>query len=193
MTSAGAPAGWDELAHRIRGCTACPELTASRRSVVVGAAPARARLLLVGEAPGAAEDETGQPFVGKAGAVLDAGLVAAGLDRGEVAVANVLKCRPPGNRRPESVEVGRCRGWLDAQLALVDPVLVVPLGLTATGWFLGPRLVLRDVRGRVHDVAGRSVLPTYHPSAALRFGPRGEPLRLLHEDLAVAASFVAGR
>ncbi len=187
----GSPLGWDELAARIRSCTACPELAAGRRSVVVGAAPAGARLLLVGEAPGAAEDETGQPFVGKAGAVLDAGLEAAGLDRTQVAVANVLKCRPPRNRRPEPDEVRRCRGWLEAQLALVDPLLVVPLGLTATAWFLGPRLVLRDVRGRVHAAAGRSVLPTYHPSGALRFGPRGEPMRLLHEDLAAAARLVA--
>jgi len=185
------PPGWDELTARIRSCTACPELAANRQSVVVGAAPAGARLLLVGEAPGAAEDETGLPFVGKAGAVLDATLEAAGLDRTQVAVANVLKCRPPRNRRPEPDEIGRCRGWLEAQLALVDPLLVVPLGLTATAWFLGPRLVLRDVRGRVHTAGGRSVLPTYHPSGALRFGPRGEPMRLLREDLAAAARIVA--
>ncbi len=195
MTSAAAsPARsreWDELAERMRGCTACPELAATRMSVVVGAAPPAARLLLVGEAPGAAEDETGRPFVGKAGVVLDAGLAAAGLSRSDVAVANVLKCRPPRNRRPEPAEVAHCRGWLEAQLELIDPVLVVPLGLTATAWFLGPRLVLRDVRGRVHEAGGRSVLPTYHPSAALRFGPRGEPMRLLHEDLAAAAQLVA--
>lgn len=191
MTAVAVP-GWDELAGRVRNCTACPELVVARTTVVVGEAPSAARLLVVGEAPGAQEDESGRPFVGKAGAVLDDALAAAGLDRRTVAVANVLKCRPPGNRRPQPAEVARCRGWLDAQLGLVAPRLVVPMGLTATAWFLGGRrLVLRDVRGQVHDVVGRSVLPTYHPSAALRFGPRGEPLRLLREDLATAAAMLA--
>jgi uracil-DNA glycosylase family 4 len=179
----------DALAERVRGCTACPELVAARQHVVVGEFPPGARILLVGEAPGAAEDEQGRPFVGRAGQVLDAALAAAGLPRGAVAVANVLKCRPPGNRRPRPEEVERCHGWLDAQIALMDPALVVPLGLTAIGWFLGPgKLLLREVRGRVHDVGGRRLLPTYHPSGALRYGPNGDPMRALHADLALAAS-----
>jgi DNA polymerase len=185
------PPGWPELAPRIAGCVACPELAATRQQVVVGELPAEARLMVVGEAPGASEDAQGRPFVGKAGQVLDGVLAAAGLSRAEVAVANVLKCRPPGNRRPLADEIERCRGWLDAQLALVAPALVVPLGLTAIGWFLGPRkLVLREVRGRVHDVDGLRVLPTYHPSGALRYGPNGEPMRLLRADLALAAELV---
>jgi DNA polymerase len=180
---------WVELAQRIRGCTACPELAESRQHVVVGEIPPGARLLFVGEAPGATEDEQGRPFVGKAGQVLDEALAAAGVPRGEVGVANVLKCRPPGNRRPQPEEIERCRGWLDAQLGLAAPELVVPLGLTAIGWFLGPRkLLLRDVRGRVHQVGDRKVLPTYHPSGALRYGPNGEPMQALRADVALAAS-----
>ena len=180
---------WNALADRIRGCTACPELAAARRHVVVGELPAGARLLIVGEAPGASEDEQGRPFVGRAGQVLDAALADAGLARSEVAVANVLKCRPPANRRPMPDEIDRCRGWLDAQIGVAAPVLIVPLGLTAIGWFLGGRkLLLREVRGRVHEVAGRRVLPSYHPSGALRYGPNGEPMQALRADLALAAS-----
>ena len=143
----------------------------------------------MGEAPGASEDEQGRPFVGRAGQVLDAALDAAGLARGDVAVANVLKCRPPGNRRPAPEEIARCRGWLEAQLALIRPQLVVPLGLTAIGWFLGPtKLLLREVRGRVHEVGEWRILPTYHPSGALRYGPNGEPMQALRADVAMAAA-----
>ena len=189
----------DDLSDRIRRCVACPELAAARTHVVVGELPAGAKLLIVGEAPGASEDEQGRPFVGRAGQVLDGALAAAGLPRTEVAVANVLKCRPPGNRRPVPVEIDNCRGWLEAQIGLVDPALIVPLGLTAIAWFLNPRLggprrfLLREVRGRVHDVAGRRILPTYHPSGALRYGPNGEPMQALYADLALAASLVGGR
>jgi uracil-DNA glycosylase len=189
----------DVLSDRIRGCVACPELAAARTHIVVGDLPVGARLLVVGEAPGASEDEQGRPFVGKAGQVLDGALAAAGLPRERVAVANVLKCRPPGNRRPLPAETDNCRGWLEAQIALVEPALIVPLGLTAIGWFLNPqglparKLLLREVRGRVHDVAGRRVLPTYHPSGALRYGPRGEPMQALYADIALAASMVDGR
>ncbi|HSP38051.1 MAG TPA: uracil-DNA glycosylase [Frankiaceae bacterium] len=192
MTGPDTPAGpvrWDALSERIRGCTACSELAASRQHVVVGEAPPGARLLFVGEAPGASEDEQGRPFVGKAGQVLDGALAAAGLSRDEVAVANVLKCRPPGNRRPLPDEIGRCRGWLDEQLALIAPALIVPLGLTSISWFLGPgKFLLREVRGRVHEIGERRVLPTYHPSGALRYGPNGEPMQALRADVALAAS-----
>lgn len=179
---------WDDLSSRISVCTACPELVAERNRVVVGQAPPGARLLLVGEAPGAQEDQVGEPFVGRGGRLLDELLVAAGLARADVAVLNTIKCRPPSNRPPKAVELSNCRGWLQAQLEQVDPAVVVSLGGTATGWFFGRGSRLTQLRGRVHDVDGRRVLPTYHPSAALRFGPRGEPRRLLAEDLALAAS-----
>jgi DNA polymerase len=179
---------WESIAAEIRGCHACPELAASRTNVVVGQLPAHgAKVLLVGEAPGANEDATGIPFVGKAGQLLDQLLGEVGLPRDTVAVANVLKCRPPGNRKPTTAEVGNCRGWLTAQLAIVDPTLVVAMGGTAVEWFFGRGAKIGELRGRVHDKAGRRVLPTYHPSAAIRFGPRGMPRAALREDLAVAA------
>lgn len=179
---------WESVAAEIRGCHACSELAASRTNVVVGQLPAHgAKVLLVGEAPGANEDATGIPFVGKAGQLLDQLLGEVGLPRETVAVANVLKCRPPGNRKPTTAEIGNCRGWLTAQLAIVDPTLVVAMGGTAVEWFFGRGAKIGQLRGRVHDKAGRRVLPTYHPSAAIRFGPRGMPRAALREDLAVAA------
>jgi uracil-DNA glycosylase family 4 len=174
-----------ELAAAMRACTACPELAATRSHVVVGSLPVGARLLLLGEAPGAQEDQTGEPFVGRSGQLLDQLLAEAGGRRADVAVVNTLKCRPPGNRPPAPAESARCRGWTERQLGLAAPRIVVALGLSATRWFLGPTTLAR-VRGRIHDVDGVRVLPTYHPSAALRCGPRGEPRRLLREDLALA-------
>ena len=146
--------------------------------------------MLVGEAPGAQEDQAGRPFVGKAGMLLDQLLAAAGLARDSVAVANVLNCRPPANRAPTRLEAGRCRGWLDRQVELVDPALVVTLGGTALAWALGTGQRLRDARGRAIDWRGRSLLVTYHPSAAIRFGPNGAPMAALRTDLRLAAELL---
>ena len=184
-TAAAASPDLDVLAGRARGCTACPELAATRTQVVPGVVPTGARLLLLGEAPGAQEDATGLPFVGASGQLLDELLAEAGAARVDVGVLNTLKCRPPGNRPPTRAETRTCRGWTERQLELAAPAVVVALGLSATRWFLGPT-ALGPVRGRVHDVGGVRVLPTYHPSAAIRFGPAGEPRRLLREDLALA-------
>jgi uracil-DNA glycosylase len=185
--SAGGCADLHALGSRAAQCVACAELAGARRSVVVGDFPLGAQLLIVGEAPGAQEDECGRPFVGKGGQLLDRLLADAGVDRADVAVANVLKCRPPGNRTPTRAEANRCRGWLDAQVRLADPRLVVTLGGTALAWALGTGHRLFDVRGRVHEWSGRLLLATYHPSAALRFGPAGAPMAALREDLVLAA------
>jgi DNA polymerase len=184
---------WAELAAAAQTCVACPELAASRTTVVVGDAPAGARLALVGEAPGAEEDRTGRPFVGRAGALLDRLLAEAGLDRCGVAVVNVLQCRPPGNRTPTTTEATRCRGWLERKLHLIAPELVVTLGLSAAAAFLGRGVRLASVRGEVHEVDGRRILPTYHPSAAIRFGPNGAPLAALRADLRTAAGLLTAR
>jgi uracil-DNA glycosylase family 4 len=189
---AAAAPDWDTLAAAARPCVACPELAATRQHVVVGDVPAgRPRLALVGEAPGAQEAETGRPFVGRSGALLDQLLAEAGLDRGQAAVLNVVKCRPPGNRTPKAPEVARCSGWLRRQLELLDPPVVVALGLSSAKWFLGPRTVLAEVRGRAHDVGGRAVWATYHPSAAIRFGPKGAPRAGLLADLTAVAGSLA--
>lgn len=174
----------------MRGCVRCPDLAATRTQVVVGQTPAGARLLVVGEAPGAEEDRTGEPFVGRSGQLLDALLAEVGLPREHVAVLNTVKCRPPGNRVPTRQETARCRPWLEQQLLEVGPHLVVPLGLSATRWFLGP-VRLGEVRGQVHVVGETRVLPTYHPSAALRGGPGGRVMHLLREDLRRAVELAA--
>jgi DNA polymerase len=185
--------GWEELASQIQGCVACPELATTRTNVVVGVPPTTTPLLLVGEAPGAAEDASGLPFVGRAGALLDELLIDIGLARDAIGVVNVLKCRPPGNRAPTRPEMANCRGWLDQQIHLTGPSVVVTLGTTAAAWAFGKPTTLAGVRGHAHPLRGhqgRVVVPTYHPSAALRFGPKGEPRRLLREDLAFAASLL---
>jgi uracil-DNA glycosylase len=191
--TAAAARDWPSLAAAARPCLACPELAAARQHVVVGDVPVsgRPRFVLVGEAPGATEDETGRPFVGKSGALLDLLLAEAGLDRADAAVLNVVKCRPPGNRTPTSSEVARCSGWLRRQLELLDPPVVVALGLSSAKWFLGPRTVLAAARGRPHEVDGRPVWATYHPSAAIRFGPNGAPRAALLADLTAVASALA--
>jgi uracil-DNA glycosylase family 4 len=186
-----ADAAWHDLAARIRCCVACSELAETRINVVVGVRPAGgAKLLLVGEAPGATEDETGLPFVGKAGQLLDLLLGEAGLSRAEVAVLNVLKCRPPSNRKPARIEVARCRGWLDEQIGLIEPALICAMGGTAVEWFFGYGSKIGVLRGVTHEVDGRRVVATYHPSAAIRFGPKGMPRAALKEDLAYVAELV---
>jgi uracil-DNA glycosylase family 4 len=193
---AAAAPDWESLAAVARSCVACPELAATRTHVVVGDVPASGRPLvaLVGEAPGATEDETGRPFVGRSGALLDQLLAEAGLDRGETAVLNVVKCRPPANRTPKAPEVARCSGWLRRQLELLDPPAIVALGLSAAKWFLGPRTVLARTREQgPQPWNGRGLYVTYHPSAALRFGPKGAPRAALAADLRQVAHLVGKR
>ena len=187
---AGQSGDLETLAARARGCVACPDLAATRSTVVVGDFPRNARLMLVGEAPGAQEDSTGRPFVGKAGQLLDDLLAEVGIDRSATAVANVVKCRPPGNRPPTVAEARRCSGWLDRQVEMVDPSLIVTLGGTALAWALGNGRRLADARQTLHDWRGRRLLATYHPSAAIRFGPNGAPLAALRADLRTAAELL---
>lgn len=182
---------WDRLAVEMSTCTACG-LSESRQRVVPGQFPPDARVLLVGEAPGREEDEGGEPFVGRSGRLLDELLAEVGLDRGDMAVINTVKCRPPANRPPRRGEAAACRPWLDSQVLAVDPAIVVTLGGSALAWAFGPGCRLRDVRGRVHSdlLAGRVLVATYHPSAALRFGPAGEPRTALRSDLGLVAGLL---
>jgi uracil-DNA glycosylase len=175
----------------VRTCVACPELAATRAKVVVGDLPPSPRLLVVGEAPGAAEDEIGRPFVGRGGQLLDDLMAAVGIARSDVAVLNVLKCRPPSNRTPSQLEALRCTGWLDRQVELLSPPLVLTLGRTALTWALGAKVTIDSVRGRVHDWRGHRLVVSYHPSAALRFGPRGAPRIALETDLQFVATVLA--
>jgi uracil-DNA glycosylase family 4 len=181
-------ASWDSLAALASGCVACPELAATRTNVVFGDRPVvlPCDLVLLGEAPGAEEDATGRPFVGRSGQLLDQLLAEAGVARAGVGVVNVLKCRPPRNRKPSRGEIATCSGYLERQLLLLDPLVLVALGGTATEAVMGRGARLTQLRGTHHLVGGRSVVVTYHPSAAIRFGPNGVPRAALGADLAHA-------
>jgi uracil-DNA glycosylase family 4 len=154
----------DEIINH-RGCGFEPCETAT--NMVPGEGSATAEVMLVGEAPGASEDELGRPFVGRAGRLLDELLAAAGLVREDVYITNVVKARPPGNRDPKAGEVLHCMPWLEAELALVQPRVVVPLGRHALSHFTrGIRI--SDVHGRELTERGRTLFPLYHPAAGLR-------------------------
>jgi uracil-DNA glycosylase len=150
------------LGHVPCGFAICEEAT----HLVPGEGAADARVVLVGEAPGGREDATGRPFVGAAGKLLDLLLEEAGLARSAVFITNVVKARPPGNRDPRADEVAHHRPWLDAQLQVIAPEVVVPLGRHAMGHFLsGPTIT--EAHGQVVEADGRRVLPWFHPAAAL--------------------------
>jgi DNA polymerase len=160
--------GWVELKQMVRTCTDCP-LHASRRQSVFGVGDENADWLFIGEGPGAEEDARGEPFVGQAGRLLDNMLAAIGLKRGyDVYIANVLKCRPPGNRVPEPLEAARCEPYLLRQIQLIEPKLIVALGKTAASNLLHTEASIGSLRGRLHDFRGTPLIVTYHPAYLLR-------------------------
>jgi DNA polymerase len=159
---------WDALKRAVPACTAC-ELHKTRTQTVLGVGDERAEWLLVGEAPGAEEDRLGEPFVGQAGKLLDAMLAAIDLKRGEnVYIANVLKCRPPGNRNPEAHEVAQCSPFLLRQIGLIRPKLIVAMGRFAAQTLLNSDASIASLRGTVHRFAGVPLIVTYHPAYLLR-------------------------
>jgi uracil-DNA glycosylase family 4 len=152
----------------VAACTACG-LCATRTQTVFSDGAQDARVMFVGEAPGADEDATGVPFVGRAGKLLsDIVEKGMGLSRAQVYIANVLKCRPPENRDPSPAEKLTCTPWLDRQIELVDPQVIIPLGRHAANHVLGTDLPMGRLRGRVHELGKRHVVPTYHPAYLLR-------------------------
>jgi uracil-DNA glycosylase len=174
-----------EVFAQARVCTRCADLAATRKTVVFGAGNADAELMFVGEAPGASEDEQGVPFVGRAGKLLETLLGEIGMTRGEVFIANVLKCRPPGNRDPQPIEIENCKEYLYRQVELIQPTVICSLGNFST------KLLREDPTGitRVHGqpevlTLGRRAVrlyPIFHPAAAL-YTPR--MLETLREDFA---------
>jgi DNA polymerase len=180
-------AALERVAAAARACRRC-SLCETRTTVVVGEGSVRPRLLFVGEAPGADEDRTGRPFVGRAGQLLTKMIEAIGLDRADVHIANVLKCRPPDNRPPRPDEVAACRPFLEEQVRLLDPALVVSLGNHATRALLGTDRGIGSLRGRIQTLPdGRRVLPTFHPAYLLR---TPEAKREAWQDLRLAAATV---
>jgi len=148
-------------------CKRCP-LHKARRHIVFGEGPGSARLMFVGEGPGAEEDHEGRPFVGAAGRLLSRMIAAMGLERSQVYIANVVKCRPPNNRDPETIEIGTCLPFLQEQIKAVAPEVIVTLGRIAARAILGNEGPLSGVRGKFHYRDGIPVMPTYHPSYLLR-------------------------
>jgi DNA polymerase len=156
-------------AHIGPQCTRCKLHTLGRTQVVYGVGNPQARLMFVGEAPGADEDVQGEPFVGRAGQLLTKIIEAIGLNRSDVYIANVIKCRPPGNRNPEPDEVGQCQPFLFRQIDLIQPRVVVALGTFAAHALLGTDTPISRLRGRVQPFRhGASLIPTFHPAYLLR-------------------------
>lgn len=159
---------WDELATAVRSCTKCP-LHATRTNGVFGVGDRGARWLIIGEAPGADEDKQGEPFVGRAGQLLNAMLKAIGLAREQVFIANILKSRPPNNRDPKPEEVRACIPYLYRQIELVNPTLILCVGRIAAQTLLDVDTPIGKLRGAVHRIAAnRPMVVTYHPAYLLR-------------------------
>src|SRR5256885_906817 len=180
---------WIELKQAVPACTAC-SLHKTRTQTVSGVGDENADWLLVGEAPGAEEDRLGDPFVGQAGKLLDNMLAAIGLNRREnVYIANVLKCRPPGNRNPEPDEVAKCTPFLQQQIGLIKPKLIVAMGRFAAQTLLNTDASIASLRGRLHTYAGVPLIVTYHPAYLLRNLPDKAKA---WEDLVFARNTMAG-
>ena len=161
-------AALEAVRAEIGDCTRCPLAYAGRHKIVFADGDANARLMFVGEGPGADEDAQGLPFVGKAGQLLNNMIAAMGLQREEVYIANVVKCRPPGNRTPEPDEANTCSPFLFRQIDAIGPEVLVALGATAATYLLGARQPLAGLRGRVHHWRGARLIVTYHPAFLLR-------------------------
>ena len=155
----------DAIRQRVKTCQQCA-LHQGRKNAVPGEGPVNARVMCIGEGPGHHENEQGKPFVGQAGKFLDELLAAGGLKREEVFITNVVKCRPPSNRDPEPQELTACRLYLDEQIELINPKIIVTLGRFSMARFIeGGRI--SQIHGKTHEVEGRTVITMYHPAAAL--------------------------
>jgi DNA polymerase len=184
-------AAFAALRERALACVKCPHLASSRKNVVFGVGSIDAQLMFVGEAPGADEDEQGEPFVGKAGQLLTKIIQATGLSRAEVYIANILKCRPDtpgqsaGNRKPTPEEMQTCIPYLHEQIDLIRPKVIVALGATAVEGLLGKTVGITKLRGNWQTYRGTPLMPTYHPAYLLRNQAMSEKRRVWEDMLAV--------
>ena len=184
-------ASFADLEREALACTKCP-LATTRTQVVFGVGDPRADLVFVGEGPGEQEDLKGEPFVGRAGRLLTSLIEGIGLTRADVYIANVVKCRPPGNRDPLPAEIESCRPYLDAQLAFLEPRVVVSLGNFATKLLLDTKEGITKLRGKQFPFRDDAVLiPTFHPSAVLRNG--GAALAQARADFVIVKRALARR
>ena len=184
-------AAFAALRERALACVKCPHLAASRKSVVFGVGSIDAQLMFVGEAPGADEDEQGEPFVGKAGQLLTKIIQATGLSRADVYIANILKCRPDtpgqgaGNRKPTADEMATCIPYLHEQIDLIRPKVIVALGATAVEGLLGKTLGITKLRGTWKTYRDTPLMPTYHPAYLLRTQAMSDKRKVWEDMLAV--------
>jgi uracil-DNA glycosylase family 4 len=184
-------AAFAALRERALACVKCPHLASSRKNVVFGVGSIDAQLMFVGEAPGADEDERGEPFVGKAGQLLTKIIQATGLQRADVYIANILKCRPDtpgqsaGNRKPTSDEMATCIPYLHEQIDLIRPKVIVALGATAVEGLLGKTIGITKLRGGWKTYRGTPLMPTYHPAYLLRNQAMSEKRKVWEDMLAV--------
>jgi len=159
---------WDQLRNKIKTCTACP-LHETRQNAVFGEGNENAEILIIGEGPGAKEDELGRPFVGRAGKLLDQLLENQGLSRNKnVFIANIVKCRPPKNRIPHKVEIETCFPYLKKQIGHINPKIIVLLGLTAYKSFTGDTVKMKETHGKWFQYHDRKIMTTYHPASVFR-------------------------
>ncbi|MDP9068575.1 MAG: uracil-DNA glycosylase [Actinomycetota bacterium] len=181
----------ESVRSRALSCTRC-RLSESRTQVVWAGGNLDSDVMLIGEGPGFHEDREGEPFVGASGQLLDRLLAEVGLDRSSVAIVNVVKCRPPGNRDPLPDEIDACRPYLEAQLEYMRPDVIVTLGNFATRFMIGEPIGITRARGRLFRYRGATVVPTFHPAAALRGGSdRGIPrIDAIRQDLATVKVLV---
>ncbi|MCY1156511.1 MAG: putative uracil glycosylase superfamily protein [Nitrososphaera sp.] len=155
----------EKIAANVRGCPLC-KLSRSRKNAVPGEGQLSAKIMFIGEAPGRSEDEKGRPFVGAAGRILDELLKKAGIERSEVFITNIVKCRPPNNRVPKEDELTACRPYLDRQIALIKPKVICILGRTAYSSLLGGSSITAN-RGKIVERAGQKYFLTFHPAAVI--------------------------
>ena len=179
--------GWSELRDTVAGCTRCP-LHESRTQTVFGVGNPDADWMIIGEAPGAEEDRRGEPFVGRAGKLLDEMLRAVGQDRDSAFIANILKCRPPNNRDPKPEESRECRGYLERQIELVQPSIILAVGRIAAQLLLATDAPVGRLRGSRHQLGATPLVVTYHPAYLLR-SPSQK--RKAWDDLCLATQIVA--
>jgi len=191
LAAADRAAALEAIREEIGDCTRCPLAYAGRRKIVFADGDPNARLMFVGEGPGADEDTQGLPFVGKAGQLLNNMINAMGLKREQVYIANIVKCRPPGNRTPEPVEANTCTQFLVKQVDVVQPEVIVALGSTAATYLLGVKQSLAGLRGRWHSCRGAKLAVTYHPAFLLRDprqkGEAWKDLQMVMKELGLKA------
>ncbi len=185
---------WLEWEDFLKQCSACRRciLSKTRNNVVIGEGSPNAKLMFIGEGPGAEEDRTGRPFVGKAGQLLTKAIHAIGLTREEVYIANIVKCRPPGNRVPTDAEAGVCIHYLRNQVALIKPKIIVCLGGTAMKRIINPDARISRIRGQWIERKGYCLIATFHPAALLRDESKKSPFwqdfKMIQEKLRIIDS-----